>query len=60
MKFPSRGVRGRQLAPKTRSEETRMKGFPWKNPLKGGYQDIAMAEVSVKSAGVYVGIKVKF
>lgn len=62
-RFPSRGARGRQLVQKVAGVgggETAMKGFPWKNPLKGGIENVAMAEVTMKGAGLFVGFKVKF
>jgi hypothetical protein len=62
MKFKSRGERGEKLmkAAKIADTSTSMQKFPWSNPLKGSYKDVAMAEVSVKSAGLFVGFKVKF
>lgn len=62
MKLQSRGDRGKQNAQgvRTDSNERSMKNFPWKNPLKGGYKDIAMAEVTMKGAGLFVGFKVRF
>lgn len=61
MKLESRGVRGKKLMQKPRSETSAsMKEFPWKNPLTGGVGNIAMAEVAIKGAGLSVGFKVRF
>lgn len=32
----------------------------WSNPLRGGYKDIAAAEVALKGLGLFVGVKFKF
>lgn len=61
MKVKSRGERGRRLTQKVAGGgETSMKKFPWKNPFKGGVENVAMAELGIKSAGLFVGFKVKF
>lgn len=60
MKIESRGARGEKLAKgPDRNYDTAMKQFPWRNPLKGG-NNIAMAEVRIKGAGMAVGFKVRF
>ncbi|MFH0799531.1 MAG: hypothetical protein V2A66_05040 [Pseudomonadota bacterium] len=60
MKFKSRGERAEKITERPEGVETSLKEFPFKNPLKGGYGNIAMAEVTVKGGGIFVGFHVKF
>lgn len=63
MRGQGRWAKGQRLVQKVAAVGTggtSMSEFPWKNPLKGGIEDVAMAEVSMKGAGLFVGFKVKF
>lgn len=66
MKQQSRFARGQKnvkpsrVAPRQESTGIAMQRLPWTNPLKGSEKEIAMAEVTVKGAGLYVGFRMKF
>ncbi|MFA4874249.1 MAG: hypothetical protein WC956_02325 [bacterium] len=66
MRQRSRFVRGKEnvqpakIASRSESQSISMEKMPWKNPLKGDETKMAMAEVTIKSAGLYVGFHVKF
>lgn len=61
MKATSRGERGKRLMrAMDTTGETSMKKFPWKNPFKGGIENLALAEIGIKGAGMFVGFKIKF
>ncbi len=66
MKQQSRFARGQRnikparVASRTETHPIAMEKMPWKNPLKGGEKDVAMADVTVKGAGLFVGFHMSF
>ena len=56
----SRYARGKALGKPIAKLGIAMRAFPFKNPLKGDYKKMAMAEVAMKGLGLVVGFKFKF
>ena len=66
MKQQSRFSRGKEntklarVAARSEPASISMSKLPWKNPLKGDETKVAMAEVTIKGAGLAVGFRVRF
>lgn len=66
MKQKSRFARGREnmksakFASGSSDQNISMQNFPWRNPFKGDEKKDASAEVTVKGAGLFVGIRMRF